>query len=63
MENYSNCSIKLGVSNVQEIHDAVTDYDIVRKNIDSINDKDRHLFDKVRELLGQKLFNENLGLY
>ena len=58
LKNYSDCSIVLGVSNVQELLGALSGYWMVKKNIDFINNKDRPLFNEVKELLGPEHYNE-----
>lgn len=54
-----NCSIVLGVSNARELMVAISNYWIVKNNIDNINDEDVNLFQFVIDRLGPEHFNEN----
>lgn len=51
-------SIVLGVSNVEELEAAISNYWQVKENEDGINTSDTSLFTKVEELIGPKHFKE-----
>lgn len=53
-----NCSIVLGVSSIEELEAAISNYWLVKENIGNVNDKDRILFTKVKRRLGPKHYNE-----
>ncbi|CUM46359.1 uncharacterized protein AC631_03988 [Debaryomyces fabryi] len=53
-----DCSIVLGVSNIEELEAAISNYWLVKDNIGNVNDKDQILFDEVKDLLGPKHYNE-----
>mmetsp|Transcript_8134 Transcript_8134/g.9992 ORF Transcript_8134/g.9992 Transcript_8134/m.9992 type:complete len:364 (+) Transcript_8134:45-1136(+) len=53
-----DCSIVLGVSNIEELEAAISNYWLVKENIGNVNDKDQILFDEVKNLLGPKHYNE-----
>lgn len=53
-----DCSIVLGVSNVQELEAAIYNFWLVKQNVGCINDKDENLFEEVRGLLGLEHYNE-----
>lgn len=57
LEWNKDTSIVLGVSNVEELKAAITNYWMVKQNEGGINDKDVAIFAKVKELLGEH-FNE-----
>lgn len=58
LEWNSKCSIILGVASVQEFTAALENYWNVKCNINEINSKDQPIFDEVKELFGDKHWNE-----
>lgn len=57
LEWNTHTSVVLGVSNVEELNAAISNYWQVKSNVKNINEQDEPIFEKVKELLGSH-YNE-----